>query len=404
MNLSKRILAIALLFIAWNNLQSQNFSTAYISGRANADDVHTAVPFLMITPDARAAAMGETGVATSPDVYSMHWNIAKLACAEKKFGAGFSYTPWLRALVPGIDLGYLSLYMKPDSLSALSASVRYFSREEIAFTNSTGATLGQFKPYEYAVDFGYSRKISKYWSLGVAARYIKSELTNGINAGNQSTRPGRSVGFDFGAYYSNGNRYKVFGRPTVMTMGGAITNVGNKMNYFFGGPGEFLPINLRLGQGIKIAFGSRQDLSFQYELNKLLVPTQPVYGTNAAGQPYIIAGKDPNVTVPAGMVHSFYDAPGGAREELAEITVSAGAEYVYNKTFALRTGYFYEAKTKGNRQYLTLGAGVKFNFVSLDFAYLIPTNGQRSPLQNTLRFSLQFQFDRFKNKAPLKKS
>lgn len=194
-------------------------------------------------------------------------------------------------------------------------------------------------------------------------------------------------------------------------MGAALTNVGSKIKYSGSVSGDFIPINLRIGQGFRVDFDSYNSLSLQYEFNKLLVPTPPVYQLgpngspmmNSSGQYVILAGKDPNVSVPKGMLQSFNDAPGGKSEELAEITFGTGLEYWYNNIFAVRAGYFYEAPTKGNRQFVTLGAGIKYNFVSLDFCYLLPTNGQRSPLQNTLRFSLQFQFDRFKNRPPNKK-
>jgi hypothetical protein len=408
MDLLKKIIAAAVL--APFMLSAQNtFTNNQLLGQLNT--ITTAVPFLLIAPNARAGAMGETGAATSPDVYSMHWNVAKLAFAKEKYGVGLSYTPWLRALIPDINHGYLSLYMKPDSVSAITASARYFSMGTITYTSITGATIGQYKPYEFAIDAGYSRRIAKYWSLGMAFRFIHSDLTNGITVANRATYPGRSYAGDLGVYYMDRDRVKILNRTCVMMMGLALTNVGSKIKYTDSVRADFIPINLRVGQGFRVNFDSHHSLSFQYELNKLLVPTPPVYAldsngnpmTNSSGQYVIAAGKDPNVSVPQGMIQSFNDAPGGGKEELREINYCIGFEYMYNNTFAVRTGYFYEAKTKGNRQFLTLGTGVRFNFVTLDFAYLIPTNGQRSPLQNTLRFSLQFQFDRFKNRPPVRK-
>lgn len=360
---------------------------------SNTNTIETAVPFLLITPDARAAGMGETGVSTSPDVNAMHWNPAKFAFSKSKMGFGISYTPWLRALVPDVNLAYLSFYAKPDSNSAVAASVRYFSLGNVT------STVGQYRPNEFAFDIGYSRRVTAYWSLGVAGRYIQSNLTGIV--GGQTARMASSAAVDVGAYYLNKDRVKIFGKSSTMMMGVAITNMGSKMSYYnAANRNEFLPINLRLGQGFKIDLDARNQFSFQYEFNKLLVPSPPIYKMDSAGNPsvssngdyVILAGKNPNVSVPRGMIQSFYDAPGGGKEELWEVTAGVGGEYWYNNTFAVRAGYFYQNKHKGNEQYITLGAGVKYNVFGLDFAYLIPTNGQRSPLQNTLRFSLLFDF------------
>ncbi len=411
MNYLKRIFATAMLFVFSCNLQAQNsISSAQLLGQLNT--ISTAVPFLRITPDARAAGMGETGVAAAPDVYSMHWNVAKLAFAEKDYGVGLAYTPWLRALVPDINHGYLSAYMKPDSISAFTASARYFSMGTITYTSITGATIGQYQPREFAFDVGYSRRIAAYWSLGIAARYIHSDLTNGITIANKSSFTGRAVAADLGAYYYDRDRVKLFGRPTVMMLGAALTNIGNKIKYVDSTNGEFIPVNLRIGQGIRLKLGNAHSVSFQYELNKLLVPTPPVYALDSNGNrvvnpntgKYVIAaGMDPDVPVPQGMMQSFYDAPGGAQEEIKEINFSMGFEYSYLNYFSARAGYFYEARTKGNRQFVTVGAGTKFKFISIDLAYLIPTNGQRSPLQNTLRFSVQFYFNHPHTLPPIKK-
>jgi hypothetical protein len=393
----KKCCVVILLFISVSCVQAQSPGNSQLLGQLNT--IATAVPFLMIAPDARSAGMGETGVASSPDMYSMHWNVAKLAFADKKAALGISYTPWLRALVPDINLAYISGYAKLDSVSAVSASMRYFSRGVITVTGASG-TIGQYKPNEFAIDLGYSRKIAKSWSVGIAGRYIRSNVTNGISMNGRSTYPGQTFAADLGAYYSGRDPVQIFNRPGKMMFGVAITNIGGKISYS-DSTEEFLPINLRIGEGVSIEINSKNRLSMQLELNKLLVPTNPVYALNANGSPavnssgqyIILAGKDPNVSVPQGMVQSFYDAPDGIKEEIAEINFCFGAEYWYNNMFAVRTGYFYEAPMKGNRQFVTLGAGVKYNVFGLDFAYLIPTNGQRSPLQNTVRFSLSFDFN-----------
>lgn len=371
---------------------------------SNINTITTAVPFLLITPDSRAGGMGETGVATTPDVNSIHWNAAKLAFAPKKIGLGISYTPWLRALVPDINLAYISFYMQPDKRSAFGTSLRYFSMGNITFTDNVGNVIGQFRPNEFAVDAAYARKLSDHFSAAMTARLIRSNLTNGITVGGQDTKPGTSVAVDISAYYMN-DKMKLSGKPTTFMAGIAISNIGNKISYSTSINKDFIPINLRLGAGISVKADDYNRIGFQLEFDKLLVPTPPVYEIDPAtgspkivnGQYVILAGKDPNRSVPEGMFGSFSDAPGGFKEEMREINICTGVEYWYNETFAIRTGYFFEHPTKGNRQFFTLGAGIKYHVFGLDFAYLIPTNAQRSPLQNTLRFTLTFDFDAMKS-------
>lgn len=369
--------------------------------------ITTAVPFLMITPDARASGMGETGVATSPDGNSIHWNAAKLAFADKKFGLGISYSPWLRGLVPDVNLAYVSFYSKLDSVSTIGFSMRYFSMGNIIVTNNLGNVIGQYRPNEYAVDCCYSKKISNYFSFGMAGRLICSNLVNGISVSGQDTKVGTSFAVDLGAYYHD-DKIKIKGKESTLMFGMAITNIGSKIAYLDSAQKSFIPINLRLGQGVIAHLDSKNDLALQCEFNKLLVPSPPQYELDSAtgfpvvnpntGQYIILAGKNPNVSVPIGMFQSFYDAPGGFKEEMAEINFGVGMEYGFNKTFFARTGYFYEAPTKGNRQYVAVGAGIKFQFVGLDLAYLIPTNAQRNPLEKTLRFSILLEFDKIKKK------
>lgn len=371
---------------------------------SNLNTITTAVPFLLITPDSRAGGMGETGVATTPDVNSIHWNAAKLAFAPKKMGLGISYTPWLRALVPDINLAYVSFYNKPNKNSAFAGSMRYFSMGNITFTDVSGNTIGQFKPNEFAFDFAYSRKLSNFFSAAMAVRLIRSNLTNGITVGGQDTKPGGSVAVDLSGFYHN-DKLKISGKQSTFMAGISISNIGAKISYSTSINKDFIPINLRLGAGLNVKADDYNRIGVQLEFNKLLVPTPPVYEIDPAtgspkvvgGQFVILAGKDPNRSVPEGMLGSFNDAPGGFREELKEINIGFGTEYWYNETFAIRAGYFYEAPTKGNRQFFTLGAGIKYNVFGLDFAYLIPTNAQRSPLQNTLRFTLTFDFDALKS-------
>lgn len=396
-------LVLASLAPAFGQTQS-NLTTDELLGQLNT--ITTAVPFLLITPDSRAGGMGETGVATTPDVNSIHWNAAKLAFAPKKTGLGISYTPWLRALVPDINLAYISFYTKLDKNSTVGGSLRYFSMGNITFTDVVGNNIGQFKPNEFALDFAYSRKLSSNFSAAMTVRLIRSNLTNGITVSGQDTKPGSAVAVDLSGFYMN-EKLKINGKPTTFMAGLAITNMGNKISYSTSINKDFIPINLRLGSGISVKADDYNRIGFQLEFNKLLVPTPPVYEIDPAtgspkivnGQYVILAGKDPNRSISEGMIGSFSDAPGGFREELKEINISFGTEYWYNETFAIRAGYFYEAPTKGNRQFFTLGAGVKYNVFGLDFAYLIPTNAQRSPLQNTLRFTLTFDFDAFKSQS-----
>ncbi|GAB4132573.1 MAG: type IX secretion system outer membrane channel protein PorV [Bacteroidia bacterium] len=371
---------------------------------SNINTITTAVPFLMITPDSRAGGMGETGVATTPDVNSIHWNGAKLAFAQKKMGMGISYTPWLRALVPDINLAYISFYTKPDKNSAFAGSLRYFSMGNITFTDQVGNTIGQFRPNEFALDFAYARKLGNRFSASMAARLIRSNLTNGITVQGQDTKPGTSFAVDMSGYYYNDD-IKISGKKSILMAGLAITNIGSKISYSTSINRDFIPINMRLGSGIQVLADDYNKIGFQLEFSKLLVPTPPVYQLDSAGSPVpapgggyvILAGKDPDRSVPAGMFGSFNDAPGGFKEELREVNICTGLEYWYNDQFAVRAGYFYEHPTKGNRQFFTLGAGIRYNVFGLDFAYLIPTNAQRSPLQNTLRFTLTFDFDAFKS-------
>lgn len=382
-------------------------STQQLSGGINP--ITTSVPFLLIAPDSRQGGMGEVGVATQPDVNSIHWNSAKLAFAEKNMGFGISYTPWLRQLVPDISLSYVSFYKKVSKMSAFGASMRYFSLGNITFTDIQGNTTGQFKPNEFAVDLAYSQKLSQVFSAGLAIRYINSNLTGGVTLSNgQPTKAGQSVAVDIGMFYKTKPNFKVEGKKTTVTGGLAITNIGTKISYT--NVKNFIPINLRLGGGYKIDIDDYNSFGVYLDFNKLLVPTPPIYKhvvdstgketaeiakDPATGADIIEKGKDPNRPVAAGMFGSFNDAPGGGKEELKEVNIAVGFEYWYAKQFAVRAGYFYEDKTKGGRQFFNIGLGVRYSVFGLDMAYLIPTT-LRNPLQNTLRFTLTFDFDAFK--------
>jgi hypothetical protein len=380
--------------------QAQVTTVKQLLGARNV--ITTAVPFLTITPDARAAGMADCGVATSPDVNSMHFNAAKYAFVEKKAGLGISYTPWLRQLVPDVSISYLSVYGKIDNVSTAALTLRYFSLGSIQFTDEFGASLGDQKPNEFAIDGGYARKLSEKFSMGVALRFIYSNLVPNLPSnGAPPVHAGVSGAGDISAFYTDDT--KISGIKTKWTAGASITNMGAKVSYTASANRDFIPTMLRLGASMTGELDQYNSLTIVGEISKLLVPTPPVYyqsvfGGDSIGPGGIKAiekGKNPNVGVVKGMTQSFYDAPAGFREELKEYDWSFGAEYWYDKQFALRTGFFHEPATKGNRKYFTFGAGLRYNVFGLDFTYLVPL-GQQHPLQNTLRFSLLFDFDAFK--------
>jgi len=376
-------------------------TTQDLSGRVNT--ITTAVPFLMICPDSKQGGMGEVGAATPSDGNSIHWNVAKMSFAEKKGGAAISVTPWLKQLVPDIYLYYVAGYGKISKTQTIGASLRYFSLGNITFTDIVGNTTGQFRPNEFAVDLAYSQKLSETFSAGIAARYIRSNLTGNYTLSNgQATRPGQSAAVDVGLYYQS-KKLKINDKKATASVGLVVSNIGSKVSYSV--KKDFIPINLRLGGGLKMNVDDYNTFGIYGDINKLLVPTQPIYLKTVNGndsinpstnEKIIEAGKNPDVAVPKGMIQSFGDAPGGFKEELNEINYSVGFEYWYAKTFAVRAGYFNESKTKGNRKFFTAGIGLRYNVFGLDMAYLVPIT-QRNPLQNTLRFTLTFDFDAFKD-------
>jgi hypothetical protein len=401
--------------------------SAYTQNTANPDNVPdelqlntitTAVPFLLISPDSRSGAMGDVGVSTSPDANSIHWNPAKLAFVEDESGVSLSYSPWLRNLVGDISLSYLSAYKRINRISTIGASLRYFSLGEITFTDNNGNTIGNFTPNELAFDVAYGMQLSREFSFGMALRYINSNLTNGITVNGQDTKPARSVAADVSAYYRNDD-IQIGDYDAILGAGISISNIGAKMSYTNNDEDDFLPTNLRLGPSLTLELDQYNSLTFSVEANKLLVPTPPIYLTDEDGNverddngdPIIVAGENPDVSVTSGIFQSFTDAPGRVesfdaagnpviadgsvrREELNEVNLSAGMEYWYDKQFAVRMGYFYESPTKGNRQYFTAGLGLKLSVFALDISYLVG-NVQQNPLANTVRFSLKFNFDDF---------
>lgn len=354
--------------------------------------ITTAAPFLLISPDSRSAAMGDLGAATSADANSIHWNASKLAFVEGDGGIAISAAPWLRQLVPDIWFYYMSGYKKIDDKSTVGVSLRYFTLGNIQFTDNQGTSTGDYEPKEFALDGAYARKLSDNLSLGVALRFVFSDLARGqVGSSGTEIKAGMAGAGDFSMTYKND--VKLSDRDFDYTIGGNISNIGNKITYTTEANRDFIPVNLRLGTFWNTQIDEYNEIGFGVDFNKLLVPT-PQYEYDSLGE---ISGRviadDPLIN---GMLSSFNDAPGGFREELNEITISAGLEYWYAKQFALRAGYFYEADTKGSRKYITFGAGLKYNVFQIDAAYLQPF-ARRHPLQNTIRFSLHFDLDAFKN-------
>ena len=364
----------------------------------NLNTITTAVPFLLISPDSRAGAMGDVGVATTPDASSMHWNPAKLSFTRDDIGISVSIVPWLRELVPDINLQYIGGYYKLNENESIGYELRYFSLGDITFTDISGNVIGQYKPNEMAIGSAYSRKLSRNFSLAISGRYIYSNLTGGQSAGGTETVAGQSIATDVSTFYTK--PISIANKKSDLSFGMNISNIGNKISYTETITRDFIPINLRLGTDLTTKMDDYNKISLSFDLNKLLVPSPPLYNNDGE----MIAGKDPDVSVVSGMFQSFGDAPGEIdengnpvsgsifREEMREINISAGLEYWYANQFALRAGYFHEHDTKGGRKYLTFGSGVKYNVFALDFSYLISTSniGGTNPLANTMRFTLVF--------------
>jgi hypothetical protein len=375
--------ALCVVFACLSNAKAQ---TVPQSDGKFSNTIQTAAPFLLIAPDARSGGMGDAGVAISGDANSFHWNPAKLAFVEDPTGFSVSYTPWLRNLVPDIDLGYLAVYHRLDDRNTVGGSLRYFSYGSIQLTDNSQQDIGIYSPNEFAIDGTFARRFGENFSLGTAVRYIRSSLSNGQFNG-QEIRPASAMAADVSAYFKNTTM--LLGKDAEVALGVNISNIGTKVNYSDAAEKSFLPTNLKLGGATTFNIDDLNKFTVALDINKLLVPTSPIRDEDGN----IISGKDPNRSVPSGIFGSFSDAPGGFSEELNEISYALGTEYWYNQQFAVRAGYFYETPSKGDRQYLTLGAGMKYNVFNLDFAYLV-ANQRKSPLAQTLRFSLIFNFQK----------
>ena len=360
-------------------------STNWLMGQNNERVITTGVPFLLITPDARAAGMGDLGVATPPDAYSQQWNPAKYPFNDIEKGIGVSYTPYLSKLVNDIFLGNLTYYRKIGERGAWGGSLKYFSLGDIQFNEVNSGTIinqGVERPNELTLDLSYSLKLSDQFAMAVAGRYIRSDLkiTSDLDAASANT-----LGVDLAAYYQSDVR-KVGNNSMQFRSGVNISNIGPRLVYDIGGQKNFLPTNLKLGTSADWIFDRNSSISLNVEFNKLLVPS-PVATTNDAG---ILVYAQPDVNFLQGVFDSFNDAQDGFSEELKEITWATGLEYQFQNVLALRTGYFNESKEKGARRFVTFGAGLLINQMQVDISYLFSTSSVRSPLENTLRFSLSF--------------
>ena len=403
----KKILVAALMMVAAASY-GQNYIGQDYSVSPNV--ITTAVPFVSISPDARGGSLGDCGVASDPDVYSMHYNAAKYVYLQDKFAGGLGYSPWLRNLVPDMNLAYLALAYKINDRSSVAGTLRYFSCGEIEFRDNYNQSLGKYTPNEWAIDATYSRMLGDYLSGAVAGRFIYSDLTQ--NQGDMA-RPGISVAADVSVFYKRPVEW-FSSMDADFSWGASINNIGSKISYSgISDRRDFIPTTLRAGANLKLELDEYNSLAFMVDFSKLMVPTPPVIARQENGSPIlnpdgtyqILYGKDNNVSVVQGMIQSFYDAPGYGYnadnelvnygkfyEELCEINIGGGIEYWYNNIFAVRAGYFNETALKGNRKYVTLGAALKYNVFGLDVSYLIPVNtvAGSNPLENTLRFNLTY--------------
>jgi len=374
-------------------------NSTIISGQdPNRRVITTALPFLNFAPDSRHSGMGDVGVATSPDGNSAYWNAGKLAFVDNEMGFSLSYSPWLGKLVNDMSLSYLTFYKKIDEVSAFGVDLRYFNMGDVLLTDGRGNELGEFTPRDIAIGGTYSRKLSENLGLGISARFIHSNLSGSISSvSGAESRPGVTVGTDVGLYYKK----DVFpgNRQGLWSWGVSITNIGPKITYNSADDLDYIPTNLRIGTAYSVNLNEFNKITFAVDINKLMVPTPPIYQTNEDGTlarddngNLIIApngGKDPNRPLISGMFGSFADAPGGFNEEMRELMISLGLEYTYNNAFSLRTGYFYENPNKGGRRYFTMGVGFNYKKLGFDFSYLVPQT-QNHPLAETLRFSLAY--------------
>ena len=408
----KFILFISLILICFTGFSQPNGGGA-TQNDLQLNTITTALPFMAITPDSRAGGMGDAGTALSPSSSSIYWNTSILSFSEKKSEISLSYTPWLRQLTNDIHLSYLSGYYKINKQHAIGGALRYFSLGEITFTDASGNVIRDDKPSEFELTGAYAFKLSDKLSIGVNGKFAYSNLTGGLTVAGVNTKPGVVGAADLSFSYYN-DKVKFGKTKGVYTFATTLNNIGNKVAYSELSKRDFIPMNLKIGNSFLAKFDAYNDVVFSLDIQKLLVPTpasyNPTLGSNLGD---LMSGKTNDVGVINGMLQSFYDAPGvvatdasgeyimnpdgtyevvkGTRfkEEMAEINLAGGVEWWYNNTFAIRGGVFYESKNKGNRQFMNLGASLKYNMFGIDFSYLASLNGRQSPLANTLRFTLR---------------
>ena len=398
----KKIAVILLGLVCGTIGFGQNLSKDDTKFDIQLNTITTAVPFLIISPDSRSGALGDAGVATSPDVNSFHWNTSKLAFSKEKAEFGVSYSPWLRALVDDIHLSYLAGYTKLSKNHSVGGSLRYFSLGNITFTDNLGNLIRDFAPNEFEILGGYAFRLSERNAIGFNAKFVYSNLTGGVPVGTVGSKSGLAGAVDLS--YSYFNEDVVIGNTdATLSFGANISNIGNKIAYTTDSYRDFLPTNLRLGTALNLKFDKYNSLTTTVDFNKLLVPTPPEYGIDGT----IISGLSPEVGVVSGILQSFYDAPGNVvqnpdstyslqkgskfKEEMREINFGGGLEYWYSDVLAVRMGYFHEHPSKGARQYLTFGAGIYYSVFGIDVSYLAAFT-RTNPLANTVRFSLKFKF------------
>lgn len=391
--MNKRFLKLGLALVAATCAAGVADAQYSVTGQKN-NYISTGIPILQIAPDAISGALGDAGAAYAPNAYSSHWNNAKLAFAPKSMSISTTYTPWLHKLGTDMNFLYLGGYKRINDRSAAAASLTYFSLGDIDHTGDDGQHLGQFHPNEFMIDISYAMRLSDNLALGASGRFIHDDITNGLTVEDQTTKSANGLAADVGLYY----QYDV-DKSQQIAAALTISNLGSKLSYSDDDTeNEFLPANMRIGARYTYEIDNYNTINALVDLNKLLVPTPPVSNSDGTW-----SGKYENLadyrstSSMLGAIQSFYDAPGGMGEELREISLSLGAEYWYANTFAARLGYFYEHKTKGGRQYITAGIGLKYKSMDIDLSYLVPTtNFSNNPLANTVRVSLTFNVDKKK--------
>lgn len=376
-------------------VRDANGNFVSLNGGDCINTIVTAVPFLRIVSDARSGAMGDVGIALSPDANAIHFNASKLVFSEEEGGLSASYSPWLQALgLNDVYLAYLTGYKKLDENQAITAGLRYFSLGNIQYTDINGENLNEGRPNEFEVAVGYSRRLAENFSAGITGKFIYSNLAAGQQLeGGEVIEAGLAGAADISFTYDN--EIDLGATDSDLTIGLAISNIGSKITYTKSLDRDFLPANLGLGAAWTLHLDDYNTLTFATDINKLLVPSPCLGGAAECDLDNNQKTDYKEQSSIAAAFQSFGDAPNGFEEEMRELMFSFGMEYWYDQQFAVRAGYFSEHATKGGRKFLTVGVGLKYNIFGLNFSYLVPTTNQRNPLDNTLRFSLLFDFDQF---------